>query len=198
MHSWYSRATKRNAANGSSIDHEPAIFHSVLRAFLLAAALFVSACQPGATPISTTPPTSETTARPLESATTSTTTTPTAKPVVNTPMTRTTATTATTTSAAPQPRTGPVTDGNDAIERAIPAANAALDQAYAKAAEPREPHNGSWVWANRAQVEGNTARGFVVRWWSNPPAGFAIEVIVQVNAQGETRVTRATASFSPD
>jgi len=106
--------------------------------------------------------------------------------------------TATSKSKAPEACTGPVADANDAVECAIPAANAALDKAYAKTAAPREPHNGPWVWANKAHVEGNAARGFVVRWWSNPPAGFAIEAIVQVNAKGETRVTRATASFSPD
>lgn len=104
----------------------------------------------------------------------------------------------TATPTKPEVRTGPVTDAEDAVERAIPAANEALDQAYAKTAAPREPHNGPWVWANKAHVEGNAARGFVIRWWSNPPAGFAIEAIVQVNAKGEARVIRATASFSPD
>lgn len=101
------------------------------------------------------------------------------------------------------PKTGPIESREDALDRAVAAANAALDKAYAKSsatlgATPA-PHERVWVVADRAVVEGPTAAGgWTFRWSMYPPSGFSHKATVTVERNGKVTVKEAEAAFSPD
>ncbi|MFO0613790.1 MAG: hypothetical protein U0414_14455 [Polyangiaceae bacterium] len=101
------------------------------------------------------------------------------------------------------PKTGPISSSSDAVDRAVVAANVALDGAYAKyAAGPgvvAPVHPSRWVDASGATVQGpNASGGYRVSFSSFPPAGFSHEAIVAVGKDGSVTVERAVAAFSPD
>lgn len=101
------------------------------------------------------------------------------------------------------PRTGPVVSADDAAERAVAAANPALDKAYAKySAKPgvvAPTHAAIWVDVANARVTAPDAKGtWTVSFDSTPPAGFSHEAVVLVAKDGKVTVSKATASFSPD
>lgn len=87
-------------------------------------------------------------------------------------------------------------------EQAAPAANAALDKAYAESqSKPdavKSPHTGAWVLPEHATVSGNAKTGYTVRWTHFAPAGFEFEVEVSVSAKGVVKVLKASALYSPD
>lgn len=101
------------------------------------------------------------------------------------------------------PRTGPIESREDALGRAVTAANMALDKAYAKSsAAPgavQASHDRVWVEADHAAVEGPNAAGtWTFRWSIYPPAGFSYKATVNVERGGKVTVTEAEAYFSPD
>jgi hypothetical protein len=87
---------------------------------------------------------------------------------------------------------------SDTLARAAGAANDALDRAYASQPERMAQHVGPWVTPDWATWTRDAAGGAIVRWTRFAPAGFAYEAEVVVDAKGGVRVTRATASYSPD
>jgi hypothetical protein len=84
------------------------------------------------------------------------------------------------------------------VSRALPAANAALDRAYARTKPMEQPHTGPWVSADTAQVEGDAKRGFRVKWSKHPPAGFELDAEVTISPNGDVKVVKATATFASD
>ena len=101
------------------------------------------------------------------------------------------------------PRTGPIASREDALDRAVAAANVALDKAYARSAAALgatpAPHDRVWVVADRATVEGPNAAGtWTFRWSMYPPAGFSHKATVTVDKGGKVTVAEAEAAFSPD
>ena len=107
--------------------------------------------------------------------------------------------------AAPAPTTtavvasGPVRSAEDAIARALPAADAALRAAYAKSKSHAlgGPHPQPFVTAAEARAT-PSGTSYVVKWSRHPPAGFEIEATVSVSSAGAVTVTKAEATFSPD
>lgn len=89
-----------------------------------------------------------------------------------------------------------------AVKKATAEANAALDRAYAKSSKRpgavASPHSGAWVTEQTAHAVGDGKSGWRVTWSSHPPAGFEYDATVTVSPSGETNVTRAEATFSPD
>lgn len=87
-------------------------------------------------------------------------------------------------------------------ELAAPAANAALDKAYAESLKRpdavKQPHTGPWVSPADGRVTGDAKRGFIVQWSRFAPAGFEYEVKVSISPSGEVKVLEARAVFSPD
>jgi hypothetical protein len=86
------------------------------------------------------------------------------------------------------------------VTRAIPAANRALDEAYARnPGEPgaRPPRTEPWVTAADAAAE-RRGDGWRVRWGRRARSGFEYDVEIEVPREGTPRATRASATFSPD
>ena len=103
------------------------------------------------------------------------------------------------TPAAPEPM---ALSSAGAVRLAIPAANAALDRAYAAFAKKpgmvAPAHARPWVTDENATVATKAPGGFRVTWRSFPPAGFEFECEVSVSATKQVTVTKAVATFSPD
>lgn len=93
--------------------------------------------------------------------------------------------------------TGPVASAEDAVRRAIPAANAALDAAYARS-RPSAPRKRPWVDESGARTSGDAENGFTVTWSNHPPAGFEFDAVVTVAPSGAVVVTKASATFASD
>lgn len=100
-------------------------------------------------------------------------------------------------------RTGPVVSTEDAAERAVSAANPALDKAYAQfASKPgmiAPTHTNPWTSVASARVTGPDAKGeYTVEFSVYPPAGFFHAATVVVGKDGKVTVKKAEAGFSPD
>lgn len=96
--------------------------------------------------------------------------------------------------------TGPVTSQEDAVARAARAADSALDKAYGahvKKVQIAPTHTGSWTRGVSQEVK-TIATGWEIRFASHPPAGFSYEAVVQVSAQGEIAVKKASAEHASD
>ena len=90
----------------------------------------------------------------------------------------------------------------EAVRLAIPAANAALDRAYAAFAKKpgmvAPARTSPWVTEQNATVAAKAPGGFHITWRNYPPAGFEFECEIKVTATKQVIVTKAVAMFSPD
>ena len=85
---------------------------------------------------------------------------------------------------------------------AAPAANVALDAAYAKFATRKDAvapkRTAPWVTPENAKVSGSAKTGYTVTWAQFAPAGFEFEATVSVSSNGTVKVLKASALYSPD
>lgn len=97
------------------------------------------------------------------------------------------------------PGGGPVATAQQAVDRAVPVAEAALNAAWRASSPNGPPHQGSWIATPRksAVVQGSAAAGWTVRWVSFPATGgFRHNVVVRVSANGRAAVAEVFAGWS--
>jgi hypothetical protein len=89
-----------------------------------------------------------------------------------------------------------------ALQRAVTAANRALDQAYALFSKQpgvvAPARKTPWVDAAGVQRTGDLAKGFTFTWTHFAPSGYEFETVVTVSPSHDVQVSKASAQFSPD